>query len=90
MNRVDFVITYDISDPKRLRLIAKTMEQYAFRIQKSIFFYPKASQEEISKLILSLSEIMDKKEDDIRIYQVDIKKSLSLCSGIDLNHINLI
>jgi len=31
------IIAYDIADPKRLREVAKTMEDYGLRVQKSIF-----------------------------------------------------
>lgn len=32
-----FVVAYDIADPKRLAKIAKTMENYGVRVQKSVF-----------------------------------------------------
>ena len=31
------IVTYDIADPKRLRRIAKLMQDYGIRVQKSIF-----------------------------------------------------
>lgn len=32
-----FLIAYDIADPRRLRRVARTMEQHAIRVQKSVF-----------------------------------------------------
>lgn len=90
MTRQDFVICYDIADTKRLAKIAKCLEKYASRIQKSIFFYPNASQENIFVLVDELNSLLDEQQDDIRIYHIDIKGSLSLQSGVDLNTFNII
>lgn len=90
MTRHDFVICYDIADEKRLRKISKCLEKKAFRIQKSMFFYPKAMQTDIYELADELNELLDEDEDDIRIYHVDVKNSISLMSGIDLTNFNLL
>jgi len=90
MRQHDFVVCYDIADVKRLRKIAKCLEKHAFRIQKSVFFYPRASQANIFALVDELEKIIDEKDDDIRIYYVDIKNSIALESGIDLNNFNFI
>ena len=37
MARRRFLIAYDISDPKRLRRVCKTMEEYGDRLQYSVF-----------------------------------------------------
>lgn len=36
---MNFLVAYDIADPKRLRLVAKLMEASARRVQKSLFVY---------------------------------------------------
>ncbi|MCD6653550.1 MAG: CRISPR-associated endonuclease Cas2 [Sulfurovum sp.] len=90
MLRQDFVICYDIADTKRLQKIAKYLEKYAFRIQKSVFFYPNASQENIIVLVDELNSLLDEEEDDIRIYHIDIKNSIALESGVDLDTFNII
>jgi len=90
MHRHDFVISYDIANKKRLPKVARCLEKYAFRIQKSIFFYPKASQYDIVELVEKLNDIIDQGMDDVRIYQVDIKNSHAWLSAIDLQHINVI
>ncbi len=37
MDQKHYLIIYDISDEKRLSKVAKVMEQYAIRVQKSVF-----------------------------------------------------
>ncbi|GAA1843803.1 hypothetical protein GCM10009836_23950 [Pseudonocardia ailaonensis] len=37
MARRRFLIAYDIADPKRLRRVCKTMEEYGERLQYSVF-----------------------------------------------------
>jgi CRISPR-associated protein Cas2 len=34
-----FVVTYDICEPRRLRRVAKRLEQSAVRVQKSVFVF---------------------------------------------------
>ncbi|MEZ6141686.1 MAG: CRISPR-associated endonuclease Cas2 [Zavarzinella sp.] len=34
-----YIIAYDIADPKRLRKIARLMEKWAIRTQKSVFLH---------------------------------------------------
>lgn len=34
-----FVIAYDIANPRRLRRVAKRLEECAVRVQKSVFIY---------------------------------------------------
>lgn len=90
MNRHNFVITYDISDTKRLHKVAKCLEHCAFRIQKSVFFYPDASQVDIFELVDALNEIISQEEDDVRIYHVNVESSIALESGIDLKNFYII
>jgi len=90
MKKFNFLICYDISDEKRLAKVAKELEKVSIRIQKSIFFYPEASKDEITSLVVSLEEIIEKDEDDIRIYKIDINHSLNLKSGIDLKNPNIL
>jgi CRISPR-associated protein Cas2 len=84
MKKFDFIIGYDISSPKRLRKIAKVLERVAVRIQYSLFLYSDVSKVELERLIDEILKIIDKKEDDIRIYRIDKKRSLSMMSGFDL------
>jgi CRISPR-associated protein Cas2 len=40
MSRKHYLVSYDISDPKRLRRIARIMEGYGYRVQFSVFQCP--------------------------------------------------
>jgi len=90
MKKFNFLICYDISDTKRLNKIAKTLEKSSIRIQKSIFYYMEATQKDIENLTSILNELINEKEDDVRIYKVDKNKSLHLKSGINLKKPNII
>jgi CRISPR-associated protein Cas2 len=86
MKKFDFVIGYDISSPKRLQKLAKALEKVAIRIQYSLFFYPTVTKKELNSLVDIILEIIDEKEDDVRIYRVKSSRSLHLMSGFDLTH----
>ena len=78
-----FLICYDISDNKRLRNIAKLLEQDAVRIQKSVFFYIQSIPNEMKFLVSKINDIITH-EDDVRIYKIDINSSLQLNNAINL------
>jgi CRISPR-associated protein Cas2 len=84
MKRFDFVVGYDISSAKRLRKMAKLLESRAVRMQYSLFIYHGVTKEEIESLVDEIVNVIDSEEDDVRIYRVDMKRSLSLGSGFDL------
>lgn len=86
MKKFDFVIGYDVSSPKRLRQLAKLLESESIRIQYSLFFYPKQDQKALKCLVEKIVEIIDPEEDDVRIYRVDIARSMHLNSGVDLRY----
>ena len=90
MKKFNFLVCYDIADVKRLRKIAKILEALAMRIQKSIFYYMDATSEDIKKLVKILNETIDHKEDDIRIYKIDIYSSINLESAINLKKPHII
>ena len=37
MSRIRYLVSYDISDPKRLRRVARTLEGFGTRLQYSVF-----------------------------------------------------
>jgi len=90
MKKFNFLVCYDIADVKRLKKVAKTLETVAMRIQKSIFYYMDASAEDIKHLVEIFNKIIDPKEDDIRIYKIDIHSSINLKSAINLRKPNII
>jgi len=72
----EFIIAYDIVDKKRLSKIAKFLERECIRIQYSVF-YIKTKKPLLTKIVENLIELMEE-DDDIRIYRVEMKKSLFL------------
>ena len=70
MRRYDFVICYDIADPKRLRKIAKTIEKKAMRIQYSVFFMMHTTQAEVTALLERMTALYHEEQDDIRVYKI--------------------
>jgi len=64
MARRRYIITYDISDPKRLRGVAKTLEGYGVRLQFSVFECLLNAMN-LSKAKAALQEIIDASEDQI-------------------------
>lgn len=61
------MVCYDISSPKRLRLIAKTIENYGLRIQKS-FFQCEMDKSKMYELKKAVLRIMDLDEDRFYVY----------------------
>ncbi len=83
MKKMNFVITYDISDNKRLRKVALFLEKNAIRIEYSVFFV-EAERKKIMFIIKELKKIINKNEDDVRIYRVNLSKSIVLKNAIDV------
>ena len=46
----DYLVCYDIADPKRLSKLARALEKRAYRIQYSIFLLKEVANHEISFL----------------------------------------
>ena len=71
MKKRDYLICYDIADPKRLAKIAKYLEKEAIRIQYSIFLAKGATKERIYAIAQNLVEMIEPEEDDVRIYEIE-------------------
>ena len=84
MKKKDYLICYDISDKKRLSKIAKIVEKKAFRIQRSIYLLDNASKKELYDLLDEVLEILNKKQDDLRVYIIK-NKGIRLGSAVDLD-----
>jgi len=80
------LIGYDISSPKRLRKLAKLLDSEAIRIQFSLFLYPQQDKKSLKILIDKIVKIIDQSEDDVRVYRIDIGRSIHLKSGVDLKY----
>ena len=64
---MQYLIGYDIADPKRLQRIYRRMTKYATPIQYSIFLF-EGSEKLLTECLTEVMQIFHKKEDDLRIY----------------------
>ena len=85
MKTYNFVISYDIRDIKRLRRVAKILEQEAMRFQYSIFIYYDATYFQLKKLLEKLVDEINENEDDLRVYRIN-SFGLALGSAINLSN----
>ncbi len=56
------LVSYDVRNPKRLRMVAKKLEGYGTRIQYSVFRC-RLDQRSLEKLHWELTKIMDDEDD---------------------------
>jgi CRISPR-associated protein Cas2 len=59
-----YLVAYDICDPKRLRKVAKTCEDFGFRRQYSVFIC-RLSAVDLVRLKSRLYDIIDLQEDQV-------------------------
>jgi len=64
-----WLVSYDISDPRRLRRVAKYMERHGMRIQYSVFAVL-ANRRHIAEIRQDLEELIDARADDVRVYPI--------------------
>ncbi|HOS97803.1 MAG TPA: CRISPR-associated endonuclease Cas2 [Deltaproteobacteria bacterium] len=62
-----FLVVYDIADPARLRNVAKAMQDYGSRVQKSVFEV-RADLKSIRELGRRVRAILDPAADSVRYY----------------------
>ena len=89
MDKKDYLLCYDISCQKRLAKVARLLEKNAIRIQFSIFFLPKTTKNELYYIAEDIIDIINPKEDDIRIYTIK-DYGISMGLAYDLEKIFLI
>ncbi len=68
-NKNFYIISYDISDEKRLKRVAKFLEDWGERKQKSVFECW-LTEEELKQVKEGLKEIINPKEDRVRFYSL--------------------
>ena len=66
MSRKYYLISYDISDPKRLRNVARIMEGYGYRVQLSVFQCP-LDDLRLEQLKADIHPVIDSGEDQVLI-----------------------
>ena len=69
-----YIVSYDISDEKRLRLIFKVMRDFGDHIQYSVFFCELNHVERI-RMEMRIKDVINEREDQILI--VDLGKTTS-------------
>ncbi|HHW7506427.1 TPA: CRISPR-associated endonuclease Cas2 [Mannheimia haemolytica] len=64
---MNYLIGYDITEPKRLQKVHQRLIKYATAIQYSVFLFEGTSNG-LKNCLDDILEILDKKEDDLRVY----------------------
>ncbi len=70
MNRILYLVCYDISDPKRIPKALKLVKEFAISGQKS-FYECLLSARERAMLETSLSNLIDESVDRVHFFQLD-------------------
>ncbi len=64
-----YIIAYDICEPRRLRRVAKRLEQSAARVQKSVFLFV-GSRRDLDGVTGDLMQLIDLNEDRVQAWPV--------------------
>jgi CRISPR-associated protein Cas2 len=64
-----YIVTYDISDPKRLRQVFKTLKGFGRHLQFSVFSCDLAAMA-LVQLKIALSSVIDMHEDQVLIIDI--------------------
>jgi CRISPR-associated protein Cas2 len=72
VDKHNWILCYDISDPKRLSRIHRYVTKIAIPMQYSVFLM-QASHAELDEIMIELGALINEKEDDIRIYPLHKK-----------------
>ena len=63
----EFVVCYDISDPKRLLRLHRFLKKYAMPLQYSVFLFT-GDDRQLDRLLGKAEQYIDRQEDDLRAY----------------------
>ena len=74
-----YLICYDIANPRRLGRIHRHLAHHALPLQYSVFYY-QASEQQLARRLQELRALMDECADDIRAYPIGAR-SLRLHLG---------
>ncbi len=66
---MQYLIGYDISDPKRLQKIHRKMRKFATPLQYSIFLL-EGTNIHLDKCLAEVLKILHKTQDDLRVYPI--------------------
>ena len=67
-----YLLAYDIANRKRLTRVHRTVKGYGMPLQYSVFLVVGSSRT-LDQLLGDLDEIINPKEDDIRVYPLPLK-----------------
>lgn len=67
--RIRYIVSYDICDPKRLRLVHKSMLGFGEPLQYSVFCCDLSASQRVM-LIAAMSEIIDHREDQVMLIDI--------------------
>lgn len=68
----DYVICYDICDPRRLARLARYLVKRAVRMQYSVFLF-QGDDRQLERCIQGAAELIDPQEDDLRVYPLPVR-----------------
>ena len=64
-----WLVTYDISDPKRLARLFKLLKKNGVPVQYSVFLV-EASAAKMGALVVQMGKVVDANADDVRAYRL--------------------
>ena len=64
MSRIRYLVSYDISNPKRLRKVARALEGFGVRLQYSVFECP-LDEMRLARLKAELHPLLNHDEDQV-------------------------
>lgn len=74
MDRIRYLVCYDISHPRRLRRVAKALEGFGVRLQFSVFECP-LDKMRFAELKTELNNLINHEEDQILFVSLGLKAS---------------
>lgn len=78
---MNFLIAYDIAEPRRLRRVARLLEKHALRCQKSVFLY-RGELNDVVALLEELTPMLDLQEDAVQSWLLSqVQPSPTLVRG---------
>jgi CRISPR-associated protein Cas2 len=66
---VFYLIAYDIADDRRLRRVARVLERWAVRCQKSVFLY-RGDADRVGRLLDRLAPLLDREADCVQAWRL--------------------
>ncbi|MBH2042715.1 MAG: CRISPR-associated endonuclease Cas2 [Comamonadaceae bacterium] len=75
----DYIICYDIANPRRLGRIHRVLKKHALAVQYSVFLFS-GTEAQLQRCLAQLQALMDERYDDIRAYPLP-QRGLRLVMG---------